>query len=750
MDHNVPINGFKKTTFGSSDYLGPTAKRISLKSILNTDGSAVSPLIFQDACTKLQRATKAVFESKHIELTLEELYRNVEDICAEKMIMELYSSIERSFSEYVAELMPRFLKDEFQLQSVAQCWDLYCKKMLLIRNIFLFMDRQLLLINSQCMQIWDLALKLFRENVITQEHVQSRIVQQLLEAIHRERCGEAIDRQLLRTVIRMFIDLKLYESVFLPEFLRKSEQLYSYEADTLSRRLSVSEYLIHVDKEIMEEDDRLTFYLDPTSTRTPLMSTLVSELLTKPLDYLLETGLVTQLKARQTTQLSLFYSLLSRVPDGIAKLRSHFRMYVIQLGRELVENPTQDIEKDRTMIQNLLDCRDFLSDIIVSCFANDPTFTRVLQEAYEEFINQRPNKPAEFLAKYLDSHLRSGNKAQTEEELDKLMDKAMMLFRFIDGKDIFEAFYTKELAKRLLLNKSASVDAEKAMLSKLKQECGPNYTRKMETMFQDIELSRQLSKNFRTSLSSTHSIELNVNVICPASWPPYAQTTANYPSDMVALREQFTQFYLSHHQGRKLTYEPSLGTCIVKAKFPSMPHLPKELLVSEFQALVLLQFNQPDNVPITYASISEATGIEEKELKRTLLSLAAGKGQRVLIKKPMTLDIEPHHEFTFNTGFCHRLTRIKFNQIQLKETEQEEEATEERVFANRVAYVDCCIVRIMKTRKTIDHNSLLSEVYSHLQFTLKASDVKKRIENLIERDYMKRDSNNAAIYHYVA
>lgn len=45
----------------------------------------------------------------------------------------------------------------------------------------------------------------------------------------------------------------------------------------------------------------------------------------------------------------------------------------------------------------------------------------------------------------------------------------MILFRFIDGKDIFEAFYTKELAKRLLLNKSASVDAEKAMLSKLKQ-----------------------------------------------------------------------------------------------------------------------------------------------------------------------------------------------------------------------------------------------------------------------------------------
>ena len=37
------------------------------------------------------------------------------------------------------------------------------------------------------------------------------------------------------------------------------------------------------------------------------------------------------------------------------------------------------------------------------------------------------------------------------------------------GKDIFEAFYKKDLAKRLLLGKSASFDVEKSMLLKLKQ-----------------------------------------------------------------------------------------------------------------------------------------------------------------------------------------------------------------------------------------------------------------------------------------
>ena len=43
-----------------------------------------------------------------------------------------------------------------------------------------------------------------------------------------------------------------------------------------------------------------------------------------------------------------------------------------------------------------------------------------------------------------------------------------MCFITYIGKDVFEAFYKKDLAKRLLVGKSASVDAEKSMLSKLK------------------------------------------------------------------------------------------------------------------------------------------------------------------------------------------------------------------------------------------------------------------------------------------
>lgn len=56
----------------------------------------------------------------------------------------------------------------------------------------------------------------------------------------------------------------------------------------------------------------------------------------------------------------------------------------------------------------------------------------------------------------------------TEQEIEGILDKTMVLFRFLQEKDVFERYYKQHLAKRLLLNKSVSDDSEKNMISKLK------------------------------------------------------------------------------------------------------------------------------------------------------------------------------------------------------------------------------------------------------------------------------------------
>ncbi len=79
---------------------------------------------------------------------------------------------------------------------------------------------------------------------------------------------------------------------------------------------------------------------------------------------------------------------------------------------------------------------------------------------------------------------------------------AFLFLRFIHGKDVFEAFYKKDLAKRLLVGKSASVDSEKSMLSKLKAECGAGFTSKLEGMFKDMELSKDINIAFKQHMDN--------------------------------------------------------------------------------------------------------------------------------------------------------------------------------------------------------------------------------------------------------
>ncbi len=128
--------------------------------------------------------------------------------------------------------------------------------------------------------------------------------------------------------------------------------------------------------------------------------------------------------------------------------------------------------------------------------------------------------------------MRSGNKEATEEELDKILDKIMVLFRFIHGKDVFEAFYKKDLAKRLLIGKSASVDAEKSMLSKLKQECGGVFTLKLEGMFKDMELSKDIMAAFDQQMQGKLAISLSVNILTLTHWPTYPIANVTLPPEV--------------------------------------------------------------------------------------------------------------------------------------------------------------------------------------------------------------------------
>ncbi|XP_064638709.1 cullin-4A-like [Lineus longissimus] len=704
----------------------------------------------EEAWAKLKETVEAIHNRVSIKSSLEELYQAVENMCSHKMSANLYDQLKVVCEKHVKSNTHQFLGEtvdhEQYLKLLATYWKDHCRQMLMIRSIFLVLDRTYVLQNSSIASLWDMSLDLFRIHIISNKVVQTRAVDGMLVLIERERNGDMVDRQLLKSLLRMLSDLQIYQEAFEQKFLLATDRLYAAEGQRLMQERDVPEYLAHVDKRLNEESERLLHYLDQT-TKKPLISCVEKQLLEQHLSALLQKGLDQLLDENRIEDLCLMYQLFSRVKDGLKELCTAFAQFIKKTGRMIVINLENNVDKDRDMVQLLLDFKDKIDNIICTCFAKNDKFKNAVKEAFEHFINQRQNKPAELIAKYVDSKLRAGNKEATEEELEKLLDKIMVLFRFIHGKDVFEAFYKKDLAKRLLVGKSASVDAEKSMLSKLKQECGGGFTSKLEGMFKDMELSKDIMLAFKQYMNNLHapgSIDLTVNILTMGYWPTYVPMETHLPQEMVQFQEIFKKFYLGKHSGRKLQWQSTLGHCVLKAVFPGGR---RELQVSLFQTLCLLLFNDGDN--FTFEEIKTATAIEDGELRRTLQSLACGKA-RVLVKEPKSKDIEDSDKFIYNDTFKHKLFRIKINQIQMKETQEEQQNTTERVFQDRQYQVDAAIVRIMKTRKTLSHNLLITELYNQLKFPVKPSDLKKRIESLIDRDYMQRDKETPNQYHYVA
>jgi cullin 3 len=119
--------------------------------------------------------------------------------------------------------------------------------------------------------------------------------------------------------------------------------------------------------------------------------------------------------------------------------------------------------------------------------------------------------------------------------------------------------------------------------------------------------------------------------------------------------------------------------------------------------------------------------------------------------------------FSVNDSFVSKLMKIKVPLISMKSAQAAGHTagasaggTEEDILGSveggRKSLLDSVIVRIMKTRKHMEYNALIGEVIRMVsnRFLPQPSDIKKRIEDLMERDYIERSPDNPNVYSYLA
>lgn len=640
---------------------------------------------------------------------------------------------------------------------------------MLLRSVFFYLDRSFLLNHKTYPQLNDMAINQFRRMVFTvtadeRQNIplDTHVLSGICELIDHDRHGrqDEFDAVLLKDGVRMLHILGVYDKSLEPKLLELSAGYFEQFAGDQSNSLSIKDYISACDRLLYREGARCDAYNLDTSTKKALLLQAQEVLVVKRQEVLLESvGVAKLIESQDIASLKALFELL-RLSNLEQRLRSPWEAYIKRTGSAIVS----DREKGDEMVVRLLELKKVLNTIIRDAFSNDDPFIRGVRDVFGVFMNDKKNTTAawgtnnsrvgEMIAKYFDLLLRGGLKAvprslisdaadkyaaeksglagtgDEDAELDRQLDQSVDLFRHLEGKDVFEEFYKKDFARRLLMARSASQDAERNMLAKFKEACGANFTHNLEQMFKDQDLAREEMISYKQSLSNTSktTMDLQVNVLSSAAWPSYPEIKVNLPAEVARHIDKYDCHYKSKHTGRRLTWHHSLAHSIVKAHLPKGT---KELVVSAFQAIVLVLFNDLTrlNDALSYTQIRTATGLPDSELQRTLQSIACAKF-RILSKHPKGRDVAETDTFTVNPAFADPKYRIKINQVQLKETVQENKETHERVAQDRQYETQAAIVRIMKSRKSMTHQQLVVEVISQTKSrgAVEVGEIKKNIE----------------------
>merc|ERR1719281_1873817 len=442
----------------------------------------------------------------------------------------------------------------------------------------------------------------------------------------------------------MFIDLGLgnpnvynteFEEFFLPAttdyFVRQSSGWISAD--------SFPEYLRKAEAALNAEEQRVTNYLH-RSTQPKLKHVVIQALLAQPQGQLMEkeTGVVYLLDNDKREDLARMHRMFTLVDNGLTPIAQAFRQYVTDRGNKIVDERIEQAKQvasksealtDPSFVQSLLDLHDRFKGIVQDCFSQDSLFQKSLKEAFEVFINRDIGKYsfAALMSSFCDRILKKSGERLSDDAVEVLLTKMVELFSFLSDKDLFAEVYRNQLSKRLLYETSASEDAEKSMIAKLKMKCGAQFTSKLEGMITDLSLAGDFQKEFREHCEqlpegkmALGGIEFSVTVLTTGFWPSYQVQDANLCPEMQKAIQCFHNFYNGRTQHRRLQWIHSLGQATIAARLNNRRH---DLIVNSYQALIMLLFTKDENHSLSF--IQSTTGLDASMTKKLLATLACSK-----------------------------------------------------------------------------------------------------------------------------
>jgi hypothetical protein len=623
------------------------------------------------------------------------------------------------------------------------------------------------------------------------EKVKVLLADAIVVQVNAHRDGNVVDMAALKATVGIFIDLgtsvtdnaeektKVYQRDYESHYIKALRT--AYDSRSQAAMLDPHHYLLWCETKFDIEAALAVELLRADShgkVRGVCEDTLIKPHMRAIIDHA-DCGCAGLLESGKVADVARMYRLMKNIPhnEAVTIMADAVGARVASEGEALIAGFSCVVSEntaagDRVLVEGVLAlCQKFVG-MCRHNFENNDIFLKALKVSFERVlavkISRREKKPgakeegdfveketnfSEVLSSYCDAVMKRDIKDITETDEPEHLDALIAVFAYITEKDVFQEFYQAKLARRLLTT-TPYEDLEKAMLERLQRMMGKSFTNKMEGMMTDRESTGDYARKFTEDVSyPALPCEFSAAVLKAGHWPSYKADAVTLPLQLQSCIGAFERFYKSSNASRKLRWFFWFGQCETSVAFTKQTKMVKGTV--HVTALLMTIDDSPNQ---STKELAGQLGMDIKAVKPLIASIYLNKRFAMVNRvdaagAPQATGkaIGDDDRFAMNKDFTGPMRKFTIPQSH-SSTSQGMPTKKDDIEDRRKDSVDACIVRVMKSARTLSHNDLINGVVQQLSrvFTPQPRFIKKRVEDLILREYIKRQDDDATMFDYLA
>ena len=726
---------------------------------------------------------KTMLEKGSSEKCYQEIYMEIDDLLINDIPQDIIKSIEKVLSNFSDEIKNRFNGLTNQngaefFNSFNNLWSATTKKFNLLRKIMNKYEK-ITYGNIQKNNVYEiflsyLKISLVNDNAFIQHSISqvlneiSSLREQLISQINNNNnnCLENNNNNIIMEdeknekneknykyselinsyLEKIFLSMKLYcetgiyQEFFNNEFIKFTEDYYNKKTSEYINNNTLEKYIVYVEEILQFENYLIITHLNEITLK-PILNKLNCILLNNNTQLIFskffssEKNNTNQFNLIQKFELMKKIYLLFKNIKLEEEIKKKLNEYIIKCCKEIYNKYSKNF---LLFYQNIDLLKKNIDQYEAISFLNDDKFRSACKESLTKGMNQKPNFICDIFSKYIDDILRNAAGELPLSEIKEKINEYIILFKYIESKDLFENYFIKKLCIRCLYNLNKSEDAQNYLIEQLKNECGTFFVAKSQEMISDIKSSFEMSQNFNEENKENGETKISYYVLSNYTWPVEKLITANISSLITNNQKKFYDYYHKKNSGKSLYWYLPFCSGELEMSLPENSGEKIKIICNGVHAAILVCFTKSQN-SLTLKEIINKTKLEKENITLYIKKLV---DKKILKNEGEVYSV--NYEVEKDNG-SKEIMLIDYNEEDNAKSveEKEQKSLEERKFV-----IDAYIMKVLKQKKHMFREDLVSSVKEKMPFEEKDEIVEKRIEQLIDNRYISRDEKKPNLLKY--